>query len=212
METLWQGTWRSAEADTSGFRSCNALGLPLTDVSALILRYEGQHLQHDIAQKGSHQVFATSGIQKRHIQHHDINPLVLSQNPPLLQDLSVIAPQAVNALDIEQIVLLESTQHLFILRSLEVLAGLLIHENVLLWNLKLPQRNHLPVLILISAADPDISIYVSHLSPFRCLFQHKNKAPPYCDAYVCENRPPRWQTVLNLILNCTRYACHLTRR
>ena len=36
-----------------------------------------------IAQEGPRQVFATADVQKRHVSHHDVNPLVLCKNPPL---------------------------------------------------------------------------------------------------------------------------------
>ena len=66
VEVLRQGTGRTSKADSLAFRRCNALRLPLPDVGALVLRHKGEHLQHDVAQKSTHQVFArrvsSSGI------------------------------------------------------------------------------------------------------------------------------------------------------
>lgn len=39
-----------------------------------------------------------------------------------------------------------------------LIAGLLIHEDVFLWDLQFSQCNQLPVLVLVTGADPDIAI------------------------------------------------------
>nr|DAE41435.1 MAG TPA: hypothetical protein [Caudoviricetes sp.]DAJ53536.1 MAG TPA: hypothetical protein [Caudoviricetes sp.] len=62
-------------------------------------------MQYNITQECPHQVFPSTGIQQRHIQYHNINSFPLSQYPPLLQNLRIVTPQTIDALDIEQIVL-----------------------------------------------------------------------------------------------------------
>ena len=58
-------------------------------------------------------------------------------------------------------------QQAFVLRAVKVLAGLPVRVDVFLRNRPLPQGGQLPVLLLISAADADVSVShsrdVSHL-------------------------------------------------
>lgn len=84
VEVLRQGAGRSAKTHTFAFRRRNTLSLSLPDVGALVLRHKGKHLQHNVAQEGAHQVFAATGVQQRHIQHHDVSTLCLGEQPPLL--------------------------------------------------------------------------------------------------------------------------------
>ena len=55
-----------------------------------------------------------------------INLLILCDNLPLVKDLGVISPKPVNAFDIYQIIRLHPAKQLLVLRSVEILAGLLI--------------------------------------------------------------------------------------
>ena len=151
---------RSAEPDAPGLRRRDALPLPLTDVGALVFRHEGQHLQDNIAEEGPHQVLAPAGIQERHIQHHNVNALLLGENPPLILDFFIVASQPVDALDVEQIVRLESSDQLFILRTVEILARLLVHKDVLLRDGHFPKGDQLAVLVLVPGADPDIAVCI----------------------------------------------------
>ena len=83
VEVFRQGTGRTSKADSLAFRCRNAFRLPLPDVGTLILGYKRKHLQNDVAQKSAHQVFATPGVQQRHIQHHNVCALCLGEQPPL---------------------------------------------------------------------------------------------------------------------------------
>ena len=65
------------------FRSIHNLH-QLKKKRTLVFSHKGKHLQHDVAQKSAHQVFATPSIQQRHIQHHDVSALCLGEQPPLL--------------------------------------------------------------------------------------------------------------------------------
>lgn len=84
VEVFRQGAGRTSKADSLAFRRCNALRLPLPDVGTLVFSHKGKYLQHDVAQKSAHQVFATPGVQQRHIQHYDVNALCLGEQTPLL--------------------------------------------------------------------------------------------------------------------------------
>ena len=155
---FWQRPGRSAESHTPGPCRRNPLCLPLADVGALVLRHKGQHLQDDIAEECPHQVFAPPGVQQGHIQHYNVDALLLGENPPLLQNLAVVAPQPVDALDIEQIVRLQLFDQLLVLGPLEILAGLLVQEDVLFRDGQFPHGGQLPVLVLITGADANIAI------------------------------------------------------
>ena len=158
IEVVWKRPGRSAKLHTASLCRCNALCLPLPDVGALVLRHKGEHLQHDVAQKSAHQVFAAPGIQQRHIQHYDVDAFLFRQYPPLLQNLPIVPAQTVDALDVEQIVLFHFSQQAFVLGSVKILAGLLVHVNVFFRDSKLLQSDALPVLVLVLAANPDISV------------------------------------------------------
>ena len=128
----------SAKPHALGFCRRNALCLTLADVGALVLRHKGQHLQDNIAEEGPHQVFAPAGVQERHVQYYNVNALLLGQNPPLFQNLPVVAPQPVDTLDVEQIVRLQLFNQLLILGPFKILAGLLVQKDVFLRDGQLP--------------------------------------------------------------------------
>ncbi len=158
MVAVRQRAGRPAKSDAPGLGRRDALRLALPDIGALIFRHEGQHLKDNVAEKRPHQVLAPPGVQQRHIQHRDVHPLLPGQNPPLLQNLPIVAPQAVYALDIEQVVFFQSPHHLAVLGTLKVLAGLLVHEEVPLRDGQLPHGDELPVLVLLPCADADIAV------------------------------------------------------
>ena len=62
--------------------------------------------------------------------------------------------------NVEQIVRLEFSDQLFILRTVEILARLLIHEDVLLRNGHFLQGNQLTILILFTGASPDVAVCI----------------------------------------------------
>lgn len=57
--------------------------------------------------------------------------------------------------DIEQIVRLDFFDQLLVLGPVEVLPGLLVHEDVLFGDGDSPQGDKLPVPVLFPGADPD---------------------------------------------------------
>ena len=119
-------------------------------------------MQDNIAEEGPHQVLAPAGVQQRHIHHHDVNTLLLGQNPPLFQNLAVVAAQPVDALDIEQVVRLQLFDQLLVLGPLKILAGLLVQKDILLRDGQLPHGDQLPVLVLVTGADPDIAVCIGN--------------------------------------------------
>ena len=117
-------------------------------------------MQDNIAEEGPHQVLASPGVQQRHIQHHNVDLLLLGEYPPLILDFFIVASQPVDALDVEQIVRLQFSDQLFVLRPVEVLAGLLVHEDILLRDGHLPQGDQLAVLVLLPGTDPDVAVCI----------------------------------------------------
>ena len=163
-----------AEPDAPGLGRRDALGLALADVLALVLGDEGEDLEHQIGDEGAHQVFAAAGVQQGHVDDADIHAGLLGQGPPLVLDLLIVAPQPVDAQDIEQVARLQPFHQFFVLRTVEVLAGLLVHIDVPLWDLPAVQRDHLPVLVLVGAGYPDVSIDLFwHRSPSVSYLAHR---------------------------------------
>ena len=130
MKILRQRAGRPAEANPPGLGRGDALCLALAEVSPLVLRHEGEDLQDDVAEEGAHQVLAPPGVQQGHVQHHDIHPLLLGKQTPLVQNLPVVAPQAVDAVEIEQIVPPELPHQALVLGAVKVLPRLLVGEDV----------------------------------------------------------------------------------
>lgn len=156
-----QGLGWPAEPDAFRFRGGDPLRLSLTDVTAFILRYEGQHLQNNVTEKSTHKVFASPGIQQRHIDHANVDAFFLCQDAPLFQYLRVVPAQAVNALDIQQVASFQLPQQLPVLRPLEVLPTLFIRIDIAIGDAIFVHGNDLPVFILFFCADTHISIAIA---------------------------------------------------
>ena len=96
MEILVQRFGWPPKPNALDFCRRNTLCLPLPDVGALVLCHKRQHLQHNVTEEGSQQILASPCIQKRHIQHHNVNAFFLCAKAPLLQYFCVIASQKVD--------------------------------------------------------------------------------------------------------------------
>ena len=62
--------WAAAELYAAFFRGFDALGLPLADVRSLVFRDEGQHLQHDVAEKRADEILSAPRVQQRHVDRN----------------------------------------------------------------------------------------------------------------------------------------------
>ena len=164
IEVFGQRLGGTAELDAPGFGGRDPLSLALADVFPLVLGHEGQDLQHHIGQERAQQILAAACVQKRHIQHNDIDVLFLGQKAPLDQDLLVVAAQPVDAFDVEQVVLAQTAYQPLVFRPLEILAGLPVHIYILGGYLRLAQGDPLAVVVLFAGADPDVAID-AHGSP-----------------------------------------------
>ena len=151
MEVIRQRLRRSAETDSLCFRGSNSLRLPLMNGCPLIFSDKGQHLQHDITEKCSNKIFPAPRIQKRHINDTDVRSFFLCQNPPLILDFLIISSETVYAFYVKQIVRFYFPDKFFVLRSVKILAGLLIHKDVLFIDANLLQSDQLPILVLVFA-------------------------------------------------------------
>lgn len=115
----------------------------------------------DFAEKSTHKVFAASGIQQRHIDHANVDAFFFCQDPPLFQYLRVVAAQAVNALDIQQIVPFQLSKELSVLWPLEILSALFIRIDIAFGDAVFVHGNDLPVFILFFCADSHITIAIA---------------------------------------------------
>ena len=117
-------------------------------------------MQNNVAEECPHQVLAPAGVQQGHIQYHDVNALFFREDTPLFQNFAIIPSQPVDALDVEQIARLEFFHQLLVLGPVEVLAGLLIHKDVLFGNSHFAQCDQLAILVLFPGADTDVAVDV----------------------------------------------------
>ena len=76
----------------------------------------------------------------------------------MLQNFRIVPPKTVDALDIEQIVFFQLPQQFFVLRTVKILAGLLIDIDTLLRNACLPEGDDLTGFVLLSGGNTDIAI------------------------------------------------------
>lgn len=83
---------RPAEPYAPGFGCRYALGLAAADIFSFVLGNEGKNLQYNVRNKGAHQVSASSGVQKGHIQYHYIDLFLFGEKVPLMKDFFVITP------------------------------------------------------------------------------------------------------------------------
>ena len=158
LEVVGQRPLGAAEFYASGLCRRDALRLPPPDIFPFILGHKGEDLQHEIRDKGSHQIPAAPRIQKGHVDHTDVDLLLSCQYPPLLLDLPVVAPQPVDAQHIEQVAGFQPLQHAPVGGPVKVLAGLFVDKEVFLIHASVPHGNPLSVLILVSAGHSDISV------------------------------------------------------
>lgn len=79
-----------------------------------------------VCDKGPHQIFALSGVQQGHIQHHDVYAFFFGEYAPLDLNFFVVASKTVDAGKIKHIARVEMTKQPLILGALKVLAGLLV--------------------------------------------------------------------------------------
>lgn len=162
IEILRQHFRRAAEADAPFFCRSDAFCLAAPDIVPFILRHEGQYLEDDVAEEGTEQVFAPPCVEKGHVDHHDVDAFSLCQHLPLLEDVSVIPAEPVDALDIEQVPFAELPHHSLVLGTAEIFAGLFVHVHLACRDGHRLHGGPLPRFILFPAAHPDVSVDLSH--------------------------------------------------
>ena len=74
-------------------------------------------------------------------------------------DFLVVAPQPVNAQNKKHVPRLQPAEEPFVVGTVEILAGLLIHVEIFRGNVLLRHSDPLPFLILIFAGNSDISVF-----------------------------------------------------
>ena len=122
LESLGEAFLGAAEAYPTLLGGGNAFCLSLTDAHTLVLRYEGEDLENDVAEEGSHEVFPTSCVEERHVKNHDIRALLLGDVAPFAENLGIVSAQPVNGMDVKQGIFVDTFQHPLILRAVKVLA------------------------------------------------------------------------------------------
>jgi len=130
-------------------------------------------LQDEISHKPARQVLPLhpgAGVQQGKVQHHNVYLLLLGNHAPLFQDFIVVAPQPVNAQNVQHVPTPQAPEHTAVGRTLKVLAALLVDVEIAGWNVQPLHRRKLTGLVLVLCRYTDIS--VTHN---RCL--HNQDAP-----------------------------------
>lgn len=137
----------------------DALRLPLVDEFALCLRYIAQKLEHDVRDQRTGQVAAPARVEQRHIQHDDSRTLLLGDDAPLLQNLFIISPKTVDALDDKGIAVFQFSQQPPVAAPVEILARLLIQNDLTIVQPELPQGDELTLLVLFSCGYSCVTVF-----------------------------------------------------
>ena len=119
----------ASEVDASGLSGCDPLRLPGTDERAFGFGDVAEQLQHNIRDEGSSQVPAVPGVQERHIENHNGSVEGLGNVAPLVEDVGVVAPKAIDGLNHQDVARTEDAEERLPRRPLEVLTGLFIKEG-----------------------------------------------------------------------------------
>ena len=145
-------------------RRRDALRLPLADIFTLHLGHIAEDLQHQVCDEGPRQVLRLlPGVQQGHIQHHNVDLLLLGDEPPLVLDLPIVAAQPVNRFDDHQVAGPELPQKPLIEGPFKVLAAELVRKNVFLRNAELLHGDELAFLALVFRGYADVSIRFIHI-------------------------------------------------
>ena len=153
------------EVDALGFGCGDTLCLTLAVELPLRLRHIAQKLEDDVGDQHACEIPALAGVQQGHIQHHDGHLLFLGQQPPLLQDLVIVPPQPVDALDDKGVPGFQFAYQPPVSGAVKILARLLVHDDTVSLNPKFPHGDDLPILVLILCGNPDVSVYTHNAPP-----------------------------------------------
>ena len=134
------------------------------DEFTLRLRHIAQKLEHDIRDQRTGQVAAPARVKQRHIQHDDGRSFLFCDDAPLLQDLFIISPETVDALDDKGVAVFQFSQQPPVAASVKILAGLLIQNDLAVVPPKLPQGDELALLILFSCGNSRVAVFHAQTS------------------------------------------------
>ena len=89
---------KSPEVYSLCSRSRDSLCLSLPDELSFRLCHIAQQLQNNVRDQGTDQIPILTGIQQRHIQHHNFCAFFLCYQSPLFNDLIIVSPESVDTL------------------------------------------------------------------------------------------------------------------
>ena len=112
---------RPAEPYAPSFGCRYALGLAAADIFSFVLGHERKDLQHNVCNKGAHQVSASSGVQNGHIQYHYMDFLLFGEKVPLMKDFFVITPAGLRK-GCKEHRLLQLFHHFLVLGTVKILS------------------------------------------------------------------------------------------
>lgn len=91
------------------------------DIFSFVLGHERKDLQHNVCNKGAHQVSASSGVQNGHIQYHYMDFLLFGEKVPLMKDFFVITPAGLRK-GCKEHRLLQLFHHFLVLGTVKILS------------------------------------------------------------------------------------------
>ena len=119
----------ASEADTPGQRGGYAFGLTLAYEGALGFGDVAEELQHYVRDDYACEVAALARVEQRHVEDDYFRLFLLREQPPLLEYLSVVAPEAVYAFDDEGVAAAELVYEALVASAVEVFAGLAVEGD-----------------------------------------------------------------------------------
>ena len=130
--------------------------------AALLFSEVTEQREHNIADEPAGQVVVLdSGVEQWALQHNDVDAHLLSDALPVFDDFIVISSKSVELFDENAVAGLDPFQQLLIILPVEILAGLLVHQDIAAGNALFEQGDDLPVFLLVASGYAGVAVAFS---------------------------------------------------
>ena len=124
-------------------------------------------MQYDVRDEHVRQpVAVVARVEQGHVENNYGSAALLREQPPLLQNLIVIAPESVDALDDDHVFWSERSKETLVFGTCKVFAARFVHEHVIPIDAELCKRVELPVEVLVARGYTRIAVYAAHMIAF----------------------------------------------
>ena len=162
IEACRQGLFRTAEFHAAFPGGLDALALALADGPPFVVGNETQDAEDEVADEGAEEVFRTPRVEQGHVDDADVDAFRAREEAPHLLNLLVVPPQPIDAEHEQCVVGGEPAQQPAPGRAAEVLARLVVDEDVRCRYAQPAECGELPVLVLVLRGDACVAIDFSH--------------------------------------------------